>query len=92
MLLLVPASIMAQDKNKDTATVKFKTSIECNDCVNTIMTNIPFEKGVKDVKCDLTTKEVTIVYHRNKTKPDLLKRSLEKLGYTAKEKTSEGKS
>ncbi|MCI0522846.1 MAG: heavy-metal-associated domain-containing protein [Bacteroidales bacterium] len=83
-LLVGPLSVQAQSKSKDLATVKFDTSIDCEACVNTIMKNIPFEKGVKDVKCDLTTKEVTIEYQASKTKPELLKRALEKLGYTAK--------
>lgn len=92
LLFLAPLSLGAQNRNKEIDTVKFVTSIECDDCVNTIMKNIPFEKGVKDVKCDLVTKEVTIKYQKGKTKPELLKRSLEKLGYTAKEKTAEKKS
>lgn len=84
LLLVGPQSVQAQSKSKDLATVKFDTSIDCEACVNTIMKNIPFEKGVKDVKCDLTTKEVTIEYQATKTTPELLKRALEKLGYTAK--------
>lgn len=83
--LLGPLSLDAQVKSKEIATVRFDTSIDCDACVNTIMKNIPFEKGVKDVKCDLTTKEVTIEYQASKTRPELLKRALEKLGYTAKE-------
>jgi copper chaperone CopZ len=85
LLLAGTLSLHAQGKSKDLATVKFNTSIDCEACVNTIMKNIPFEKGVKDVKCDLSTKEVTIEYQASKTKPELLKRALEKLGYTAKE-------
>lgn len=93
ILLLVPASLNAQKQNKsrDLATVKFETNIECDNCVNTIMKNIPYIKGVKDVRCDLPTKEVTIRYQAEKTKPELLKRALEKLGYTAKIKPSEEK-
>jgi copper chaperone CopZ len=85
LMLTGTLSLHAQGKSKDLATVKFDTSIDCEECVNTIMKNIPFEKGVKDVRCDLSTKEVTIEYQASKTKPELLKRALEKLGYTAKE-------
>jgi len=84
-IIAMPASLSAQDQGKDVATVKFETSIDCQNCVNTIMKNIPFEKGVRDVKCDLQTKIVTIEYVTTKTKPELLKRAIEKLGYTAKE-------
>jgi mercuric ion binding protein len=78
-------SLSAQEKKgKELSTVRFETSIDCENCVNTIMKNIPFEKGVRDVKCDLTTKEVLIQYQKEKTNPETLKRSIEKLGYTAK--------
>jgi len=96
--LFTSVSLSGQEKsNKELATVKFETSIDCENCVNTIMKNIPFEKGVKDVKCDLTTKEVTVQYQKDKNKPEQLRRSIEKLGYTAKEvkekekETGEGK-
>ena len=53
--------------------------------------NVPYEKGVKDVKCDLTTKEVTVQYQKDKNNNESLKRSIEKLGYTAKEVTEKKK-
>lgn len=94
--LFSSVSLSGQEKNKkELATVRFETSIDCDHCVNTIMKNLPFEKGVKDVKCDLSTKEVMIQYQKNKNKPEQLKRSIEKLGYTTKEvkekETSGGK-
>jgi copper chaperone CopZ len=55
------------------------------------MKNVPFEKGVKDVKCDLTTKEVTVQYQKDKNNTESLRRSIEKLGYTAKEVTEKKK-
>ena len=88
LLLLVfalPVALSAQGKNKQLETIKFDTSIDCQNCVNTIMGNVPFIKGVKDVKCDLATKVVTIVYQPEKAKPDQLRRAIEKLGFTAKE-------
>ncbi len=86
LFLFSSVSLIGQEKNKkELATVRFETSIDCENCVNTIMKNIPFEKGVKDVKCDLSTKEVTIQYQKDKNKPEQLKRSIEKLGFMAKE-------
>lgn len=85
ILLMIPAFGFGQEKAKSTATVKYKTSIDCNACVNNIMSNLPQEKGIKDVKCDLKTKEVTVSYNTDKNNPEQIKRSLEKLGYTAKE-------
>lgn len=85
VLFIVPLLANAQEKDKNQVSIKFATSIDCEDCVNTIMGSLPKEKGVKDVKCDLNTKEVTVKYQKNKTNPEQLQRSLEKLGYTAKQ-------
>ena len=87
LLLIFSTAVMAaQEKDKqELSTVRFETSIDCENCVKTIMKNIPFIKGVKDVKCDLPTKEVTIQYQKGKADPEQLKRAIEKLGYTAKE-------
>ena len=89
LLIALPAVLSAQNKTKSTETVKFTTSIDCQNCVNKIMTNLPQEKGIKDVKCDLETKEVTVTYQKEKNNSEQIKRSLEKLGYTAKEVSAE---
>lgn len=84
LLAALPLIASSQDKAKTTETVKYKTSIDCDACVKTIMSNLPQEKGIKDVKCDLKTKEVTVTYQTDKNNPEQIKRSLEKLGYSAK--------
>jgi periplasmic mercuric ion binding protein len=84
ILVAFPLMLTAQDKDKNTETVKFTTSISCANCVNKIMTNLPQEKGVKDVKCDLATKEVAVTYQKDKNNPAEIKKAIEKLGYTAK--------
>jgi copper chaperone CopZ len=71
-----------QDKNLET--VKFTASITCENCVNTIMSSLPKEKGVKDVKTDLETKTVTVIFQKDKNSGEQIKRSIEKLGFTAK--------
>ena len=85
ILIAIPVMATAQEKNKNIETVKFKTSIDCEDCVNKIMSNLPQEKGVKDVKCDLETKEVMVSFVNNKNNTAELRKSIEKLGFTAKE-------
>lgn len=88
-LIVFPMLLTAQEKQKNTETVKYKTSIDCAECVNTIMTNLPQEKGIKDVKCDLTTKEVAVTYMKDKNNPEQIKKNIEKLGFTAKVVTPE---
>jgi len=85
ILTVIPVLTSAQDKAKNVQTIKFSTSIDCITCVNKIMTNLPHEKGVKDVNCDLETKEVTVVFKKSKNSPDEIQTSIEKLGFTAKQ-------
>ncbi len=89
LLVAFPMLLTAQEKQKTTETVKYKTSIDCAECVNTIMKNLPQEKGIKDVKCDLATKEVSVTYQKDKNNPEQIKKNIEKLGFTAKVVTPE---
>jgi len=88
-LIAVPLVSNGQEQknsqtDKNLETVKFTTSITCENCVNTIMGSLPKEKGVKDVKTDLTAKTVTVTYQKDKNNPEQIKRNIEKLGFTAK--------
>ncbi len=85
LLAILPVSIIAQDKTKNVETIRFSTSIDCAACVNKIMTNLPLEKGIKDVNCDLKTKEVAVAYQKDKNSAEGIQKSLEKLGFTAKQ-------
>ncbi len=90
VLGLSAGSVLAQDQDKEQDKKKieeviFKTSIDCEDCVNTIMSSVPLEKGIKNVVCDLETKQVMVEFKTKKTDKVKVKRMLEKLGYTAEE-------
>lgn len=85
LLSVFPVLTFAQDKGKNVQTTKFSTSIDCSSCVNKIMTNLPQEKGIKDVNCDLKTKEVSVSYQKDKNSAEEIQKSLEKLGFTAKQ-------
>ncbi len=63
--------------------VTFKTSIHCQDCVDTVFNNLPREKGVVDLKIELDTKLVTVFYNENETGINKLVEYLNNLGYTA---------
>jgi Holliday junction resolvasome RuvABC DNA-binding subunit len=42
-------------------------------------------KDLKQLKWDLKTKEVSVAYQKDKNNPDEIQKSLEKLGFTAKQ-------
>ncbi len=63
--------------------VKFETTIDCKNCVKKVTENVSFEKGVKDLKTELSDKTVTIVYNPDQTDTLKLAKAIRKLGYKA---------
>lgn len=88
MMCIALVSFNASAQKKDTKKnnkeeVVFDVSMTCDNCKKKIERNLPFEKGVSDLKVDLPTKTVMIVYQTNKTDLEKLQKAFEKLGYTA---------
>ena len=66
-------------KRSNRQTVVLSCDIHCQGCCDRIMKNIAFEKGVKDIVCDLKTKTVTVTYDANKTDVPTLLKAFEKI-------------
>ena len=71
-------------KKKNEKTLTFIVSMDCHSCVQKIENNIPFEKGVKDLKVTLDKKECEVTFKENKTSAIKLVEAFNELGYTAK--------
>jgi len=65
---------------KEKKTVVFKAELHCKSCKAKIEKNLPFEKGVKDLKVDMKTKTIKIVYRADKTTEAKLIKAIEKCG------------
>lgn len=65
-------------------TVVFDVDLHCQGCVNKIEKNIAFEKGVKDLICDINTKTVTVVFDSSKTNVETLQKAFAALNKPAK--------
>ena len=72
----------------DKQVVVFTCDLHCQGCCDKIMKNIAWEKGVKDLACDLKTKTVTVTYDANKTDVPTLLKAFDKIGKPAKVKES----
>lgn len=72
----------------DKQVVVLSCDLHCKGCCDKIMKNIAFEKGVKDIVCDLPTKTVTVTYDANKTDVETLLKAFAKIGKPAKVKES----
>lgn len=82
VLMLLPAFALQAQKNK-IETLEIHTSAVCDMCVETIQSEMIYEKGVKKVNVSLETKMITVQYDPRKTDPDALRKGVTKLGYYA---------
>ncbi|MBR1878374.1 MAG: cation transporter [Paludibacteraceae bacterium] len=64
----------------DKQTVVFDVDIHCQGCIDKIQKNIAFEKGVKDLRCDLKSKTVVVVFDASKTDVPTLQKAFAKIG------------
>ena len=78
-------AVVGLAKDIKTVVVTTEPQMHCDNCVNKIQGNLRFEKGVKQIQCDIPTQRVTITYDADKTKPETLIKSFEKFGYKAKQ-------
>ncbi len=81
LLALMPMVALQAKTNK--VTVVLSCDLHCQGCCDKIMKNIAFEKGVKDIRCDLKTKTVTLTYDADKTNLPVLLQAFDKIGKPA---------
>ena len=74
------ANTFAKDKPK-TKEVVYECSVDCHECKEKIMKNIPYEKGVKSVEVDIPNQLVTVAFRDDKNTTEGVGKALEKLGY-----------
>ena len=89
LLLVAGTAAFAQDKKQkkqaNIQEVTFVTSIDCKNCVKKVEANLPYEKGIKDMKVNLDDKTIWIKYDADKTDKAKLAAAIVKLGYEAEE-------
>jgi len=81
MFALLPMMLFAKT---DKQVVVLTCELHCQGCCDKIMKNIAFEKGVKDLVCDLNGQTVTVTYDANKTDVPTLLNAFAKIGKLAK--------
>lgn len=64
MTLMMSAAIFAKAERQ---VVNFSVDLHCQGCVDKVMHNIAYEKGVKDIQCSLKDKTVTVTFDPAKT-------------------------
>ena len=83
LLVLCMMSITVAFAKGEKQVVVFDVDLHCQGCITKIEKNIAFEKGVKDLQCDLKAHTVTVVFMSDKTDIPTLQKAFAKLGKTA---------
>ena len=78
-------SKVESQKPANKETVVLSCDLHCQGCCDKVMKNIAFEKGVKDIVCDLRTKTVTVTFDPRKTDVPTLLKAFERIKKPAKE-------
>ena len=78
-------AVVGMAKDLKTLVVTTVPQMHCASCENKIKGNLRFEKGVKQIECDIPKQMVTITYDVEKTNPEAIMKSFTKFGYKATE-------
>jgi periplasmic mercuric ion binding protein len=89
IFLFSVAGVQAKDDTAKTKTTCFKSSMHCAGCENTLFETLRFEKGVKEIKTDLESNTIKVVYDNRKNSPESLAKVIQKKGYKADPLTEE---
>lgn len=79
----------AQAQKNDLVTVCYQSNMDCHECESKLNNYLKFEKGVKDLKVDLKSNTIKVVYKSGKNTPENVAKGIKKLGYEAKQITGE---
>lgn len=85
--VLFTSEVKAQEPKNDLLTVCYKTSMDCHECEVTLTNYLKFEKGVKDLKVDLKSNTIKVVYKSGKNSSENLAKGIKKQGYEANQIT-----
>ncbi len=77
---------VAQKKQVDLKTTVFQTDVDCENCAKKVDNSIPYQKGVKEVKVDVSTQTVTVTYDTSKTNDEALVKAFKKVKVNAEVK------
>ena len=82
-------SVALLAKDIKTVVVTTQPQMHCENCEKKIKGNLRFEKGVKQIECNIDEQRVTITYDGDKTNSESIIKSFQKFGYQATEVKNE---
>lgn len=82
LLTIVSYYSYGQDESK-IRKIEIKVSLQCEMCKERILSNLSFEKGIKDIDVNIEEKTVSVSYNTDKTSPEKIRTAISKIGYDA---------
>lgn len=82
-------AVVGLAKDIKTVVVTTKPQMHCSGCEQKIKGNLRFEKGVKQIECNIDEQRVTITFDADKTNSEKIIQSFGKFGYEATEVKTE---
>ena len=80
VLSLMMSTVLAVSaQKKGEKTVVYNATLHCESCKAKIEKNIPYEKGVKDLKVDMKAGTVTVTFKEDKNTAEGIQKAIEKL-------------
>ena len=83
--VMMLTAVVGMAKDIKTVVVTTQPQMHCENCEKKITGNLRFEKGVKQIECDIKGQRVTITYDADKTNSEAIIKSFDKFGYKATE-------
>ena len=84
-------AVVGLAKDIKTVVVTTQPQMHCESCEKKIQGNLRFEKGVKQIECNIEGQRVTITYDADKTNAQNIIQSFSKFGYKATEVKEDSK-
>ena len=84
MTVMLSAVLSASAQKKNEKTVVFDANLHCESCKAKVEKNLPFEKGVKDLKVDMKKQTITVTFREDKNTTENLQKAIEKLNIEVK--------
>lgn len=71
LAVVLMGAVNAQAEKKGEKTITFNANLHCNSCKAKVEKNIPFEKGVKDLKIDMEKQTITVTFRGDKNNAEI---------------------
>ena len=84
MVVVLSAAMSVNAQKKNEKTVIFNANLHCESCKAKVQKNIPYEKGVNDLKVDMKTQTITVTFREDKNTTENLQKAIEKLNIEVK--------